>query len=213
MTRAKDKAAIDKPANDAQPYPNARRYLKETQPETWRVAADMAEVLGARLEGKPWVERAYLVDAFVRDLAEEVFGIDALDVLVMLSVQPVGPEDSDLLETVGQTIAGVRSIFTAAFFDLPPEDQAAFETVVEAEQAVLHFFSERPEHLEAARTFAAGSGADALANALTAFPGLIAMFIADRVSGPTMEPLTTVERLRALYAPEGEGAIDPGRSI
>lgn len=179
----------------------ARSYLRETQPETWRIAADMAELLAVRLAEKPWLERAYLFDSFVQDLAEEVLGGEGLDLLVGLPAQSLGGAGT-LMDLSAQMIASVRSILSAAYYDLDPDDQEAWRAEPgQPEQALVLLFSELPEDLEFARAVAANLGPAKLAQSLLAFPGLLALLIADQAGSPTLDSLTTIEKLLELYAP------------
>ncbi len=175
---------------------DGKSYLKETQPEVWQVAYDMACELSAGLAGRPWRERAFLVDAFVSELVIEMMGADGLNELAELPIAEVVSESDPGAEQAGQIVASVRSILTAALLDLPPEDISTLETVESEEQALLLFISELAEHNDAARTWAASQDLDKVLTALEPLAGLTVLLLADHGSTHSIEPLGSTEKLR-----------------
>lgn len=173
---------------------SGRKFLQETQPEAFEVVHPMAVLLTARLEEKPWLERAYLVDAFVQDLLDEVMDGEGPAAFAALAD---GGTDAESIGLAEQTVASLRAVLTAALLDLPSEEDTT--DIATPEHAILFLISADPEFVELGRGYTLISGVPAVLEALQPFPGLIALMIADRISGPSIEPLTSAAELRRMF--------------
>lgn len=179
---------------------DARAYLRETQPEVWQTAYEMARLLAAEMYSMGWEERAFVLDQFIRELVEELMGPEGLGDIAALPIAELVPEDDASARDAGQLVASIRSVLTAALHDLSDEDFMALTQVDGPHKALLLLLSEVDRHNEAARTWILSEGAEKVVEAILPLVGVIVLLIADRASGTTIEQLTTVEKLKASLA-------------
>lgn len=188
---------------------NARQYLRETQPEVWQTAQEMARQLAAELGGLTWPEKAFIVDQFFRELVEELMGPEGLGDIAALPIAELVPEDDASKEDAAQLVASVRSILTAALHDLDDEEYDKLAEVETPQKALLLLLSELPTLQEAARTWIAtqDDGAAQVVESLKPLLGLSVLLIADRAGGNTVEQLTTVENLKSSLEDWGDELV------
>jgi len=177
---------------------SGRDYLRDTQPEVWKVAYDMSSMLAAELLDKKWRERAFLLDAFISDLVTEMMGADGLQELAQRPIAELLPEDDETTKDVAQLVASVRAILTAALLDLPADEKDKVAEVETAEQALMLLLSELPDHHDAGRAWTAAKGIDLVLEALKSLAGIATLLLADRSSSNAIEALTSAEKLRQL---------------
>lgn len=176
---------------------DGRTYLRETQPEVWKTAYEMSRHLAQELTDRPWDEKSFIFDQFVRELVDELMGPDGLNDIALLPIAEIVPEDEPSAQDAGQLVASIRSIMTAALIDLPDKEFDQLLTVTDPRQTLLLLISELDDHNEAARTFIAKEGLDGVLDALKPLVGVTVLMLADRASGNTIEPLTSAEKLKA----------------
>jgi len=177
---------------------SGRDYLRDTQPEVWKVAYDMSSMLAAELLDKKWRERAFLLDAFISDLVTEMMGADGLQELAQRPIAELLPEDDETTKDVAQLVASVRAILTAALLDLPADEKDKVAEVETAEQALMLLLSELPDHHDAGRAWTAAKGIDLVLEALKSLAGIATLLLADRSSSNAIAALTSAEKLRQL---------------
>ncbi|TNE38267.1 MAG: hypothetical protein EP347_06440 [Alphaproteobacteria bacterium] len=175
-----------------------RSYLRDTQPEVWKIAYDMSSILAAELADKKWRERAFVVDGFVADLMTEMLGPDGLMELACRPIAELLPEGDESSEEVAQIVASVRAILTAALLDLPEKDPALGEEITSPEHALLLLLSELTDFQNAGRNWAAMNGVETVVDALKPLAALATLLIADRSAGNTIEAIAPTERLKAM---------------
>jgi hypothetical protein len=183
---------------------DGRTYLRETQPEVWKTAYEMSKFLASELSMQKWPEKSFIFDQFIRELVGEIMGPEGLNEISMLPIAELVPGDDPSAQDAGQLVASIRSVFTAALYDLPDSEFETLGTIDSPQKALLLLVSEIESHNEAARTWIANEGADAVVEALKALVGVTVLMIADRASGSTLEQLTTVEALKSSLAAWGE---------
>ena len=177
-----------------------RSYLRDTQPEVWKVAYDMSSTLTAELFDKKWRERAFILDAFISDLVTELKGADGLQELAARPIAELLPEDDESTEEVAQIVTSLRAILTAALLDLPEDEKSGADDIETAEHALILLLSELPENHDAGRTWAATKGVELLLEALKPLAGVTTLLLADRSSANSVEALTSTEKLRGLLS-------------
>lgn len=177
-----------------------KAYLRDTQPEVWKVAYEMSVVLAADLAGREWRDKTFFVDSFIRELVVELKGASGLDLLSQLPVSIAGGEVSEEADEAGQIVASIRAILTAALLDLPKEELEKVEEPESIEHALLLLVSELAEHNEAGRGYFGLSGVEQALEGLKPFAGLTVLLLADLASGHSMEAVASSEALRAMLS-------------
>lgn len=177
---------------------DGRTYLRETQPDVWKTAAEMSGHLANELMDLKWEERIFIFDQFVRELIEELMGADGLSEISLLPIADLMPDDDTSRDDAAQLVASIRSTLTAALHDLPDRDFETLTTISESGKALLLLISELDDHNDAARTWFAKEGVEAALGALKPLVGVTVLMLADRAGGNTIEPLTSTEKLRAM---------------
>jgi hypothetical protein len=175
-----------------------RSYLRDTQPDVWKIAYDMSSVLAAELANKKWRERAFMFDAFVSDLVMEMMGADGLTELAARPIAELLPENDPSSEDTAQIVASVRAILTAALLDFPDKELQDLATIETAEHALIMLISELPEHHNAGRDWIAMTGVEVILEALKPLAGVTTLLVADRSSGNSIEALASSEKLKHL---------------
>ena len=183
---------------------DARQYLRETQPEVWQTAQDMARHLASEMKGLPWPEKSFMLDQFIRELVEELMGPEGLNEIASLPIAEMVPEDDASSADAGQLVASICSVFTAALHDLDDEEFDGLLKIDGPQKALLLLISEVQDHQDAARSWIATEGADKVTEALLPLLGITVLLIADRAGGNSIEQLTTVEKLKASLSGWGE---------
>lgn len=177
-------------------FKDGKDYLRSTQPDVWKVAYEMSCLLSADLADKNWREKVFLVDAFIRELIEEINGPDGLNEMADLPIAEAVGEDDPRADEAGQIVASIRAVITAALLDLPEEEKKKLEDVDDADQALVLFLSELDKHNEAARGWTAVKTTDAVLETLKSLAAITVLMLADLASSHSIEALTSSEKLR-----------------
>lgn len=175
-----------------------RSYLRDTQPDVWKIAYDVSSVLAAELADKKWRERAFIVDGFISDLIVEMMGADGLQDLAARPIAELLPEDDASSEEVAQIVASARAILTAALLDLPEGDPVIKDEITSPDQALILLLSELPEHQGAARDWSAMKGVENVVEILRPLAGITTLLLADRSAKNSIEAITSFEKLKLI---------------